>query len=239
MRNALLVVAMIASCSVFSQEVATSVASDSLPAIKKRPKFLVNVNVGPAFRVGKTPSGIPADQKAYIKDLKSGFSYDISAYYLRDSRSGFGLKYNVFNSKGTLRDQELVAPNGDTGTGDTSDDITITFIGPAMIFFGDGFRPRDNFGVEIGLGYIGYVDKAKLLGDYKITGGNLGISSTISYHFGLTENIMIGPAIGFTGGVLSKIKVTGEGISETVKLEDDMKESLYRFDLSIGARFKF
>lgn len=218
------------------------VASDSLnkpPKFNKEPKFMVNFSAGPSIRTGSTPKGLNSEQSNYIKDLKSGSSYDISAYYLKDEKSGFGLKYNVYKSSGSLANQDLTAPNGDTGNGTASDDITITFIGAAGIIYGKGFFALDNVGFEMALGYIGYVDKAVILDNYTIKGGNLGISTTLGYQFGITKNIAIGPSISFTGGVLNQIKVEGDNYSETIKFEENEKESLYRFDFSLCASFKF
>ncbi|RTY94941.1 hypothetical protein [Flavobacterium sp. GT3R68] len=217
-------------------------ASDTLykrSRLNKRPKFMVNITSGPSIRMGETPKGLTSEQSNYIKDLKSGFSYDISTYYLKDEQSGFGLKYNVYKSSGSLSNQDLTAPNGETGNGTASDDITITFIGASGILYGKGFFALDNVSFEIALGYIGYVDKAVILDNYTIKGGNLGISTSVGYHFGITENIAIGPSVSFTGGVLNQVKVEGDNYSATMKFDEDEKESLYRFDFSLSARFKF
>lgn len=225
---------LLVSVLAFSQTTETESATTSVSPITG--KFMFSASAGPSVRVGKIPAGIHSSERKYLKELKSGFSYDISAYYLKDKRTAYFLRYNAYKSSGSFRSEGLVDPSGQTGPGIAKDDITITFIGVGGLLQERGFRKLDKVSVEVALGYIGYVNNATILNNYKITGGNLGLSSTVGYHFAVSPKITVGPAISFTGGVLKKFKLKGNGISETIELPDDSGESLYRFDLSLMAR---
>lgn len=207
----------------------------------KSSNFLISANVGPSFRVASSPDGLNSAQKKYYKDLKSGLSYDVSAYYLKEGRTGFGLKYNVYKSSGTLNNQQINLDNGMIATGAFSDDITISFIGPSFILTEDENARVGEANLEIAIGYMSYQNKAAAIGvPFKITGSNLGMIGGMGYHFRITPHFLVGPQVSFAGGVLKKLKYKyPDGSTETVKLEDEDIENLWRIDLAIGAKFRF
>lgn len=220
-----IVLLFLIGCSVFGQS-------------KKDTRFIINANVGPSFRLAKIPDGLSSEYEDYFKELKSGLSYDISAYYVMHDR-GYGLKYNVFRSKNdhpnTVTDLIFNNPNN------FSDDITITFIGPSFIYTE---LPSANVGeafLEMSLGYVSYKDKAELGSDkFTIKGGNLGIVAGGGYHFRLTKQFLVGPQVSFVGGMLRKLKFeNSNGATETISLNEDEYESLWRIDLSVSAKFRF
>jgi hypothetical protein len=204
-------------------------------------KFLLSANVGQSFRVASSPDGLNSQQKDYLKKLKSGLSYDISAYYLKEGRTGFGLKYNVYKSSGTIYNQQINLDNGTIVTGDFSDDITISFIGPSFILTEDEHARVGEANLELALGYLSYQNKSTIIGNpLKITGANLGMIAGMGYHFRITPHFLLGPQVSFVGGVLKKFKYKHpDGSTETIKLKDDEFENLWRIDLTIGAKFRF
>lgn len=208
---------------------------------KKASKFIVMSNVAQSFRIAETPDGLTSQQKKYVKQLKSGLSYDVSAYYLVDSMRGYGLKYNVYRSNGTINNQTLTLQDNSIIRGSFSDDITITFIGPSFILT-DGMKSKIGEGnMEVALGFMSYQNNSIIINSpLKITGSNLGMIGGFGYHFRLTPNILVGPQLNFIGGTLKKLKLKYEnGTTETVKLQDDQLENLWRIDLAIGAKFRF
>lgn len=207
----------------------------------KTSKFLVTANVGQSFRVASSPDGLNSEQKEYLKKLKSGLSYDISAYYLKEGRTGFGLKYNVYKSSGTIHNQQITLDNGAIVTGDFSDDITISFIGPSFILTEGEHARVGEANLELALGYLSYQNKSTIIGSpLKITGANLGMIGGMGYHFRITPHFLLGPQVNFVGGVLKKFKYKyPDGSTETIKLKDDEFENLWRIDLAIGAKFRF
>lgn len=203
--------------------------------------FLLLANVAQSFRVASSPDGLNSEQKKYMKKLKSGLSYDISAYYLKDDRTGFGLKYNVYKSSGTIRNQQITLNDGINYQGDFSDDITISFIGPSFILT-EGKNARvGEANLELAIGYMAYRNNSTIIGSpLKITGSNLGMIAGMGYHFRITPHFLLGAQANFVGGVLRKLKYEyPNGSTETIKLDDEEIENLWRIDLAVGAKFRF
>lgn len=210
-------------------------------AVSNNTNFILLANVGQSFRVASLPEGLTSEQKEYYKKLKSGLSYDISAYYLKDSKTGFGLKYNVYKSSGTINNQKITLDNGEIYQGNFSDDITISFIGPSFILTEDEDARVGEANLELAIGYISYQNKASILGSpLNMTGANLGMVGGMGYHFRITPYFLLGPQVNFIGGTLKKFKYKYEdGSTETIKLDDEKFESLWKIDLTIGAKFRF
>jgi len=211
--------------------------SQSLPEEKnsrhRDMKFFAILGGGASFRTAKSQDGISGEEKAYLKELKSGRNFDLSIYYQKSEVGGFGLKYNLYQSKA---DGESVA-NGKFG-----DDIKISFIGAtAFISENTSARVGEAF-LELGLGYIEYKNSSYVFNDQRMSfkGGNLGLATSLAYHFRINKHILIGPQFAFVGGILKKIKITyPDNTSETVTLDDDALESLYRIDLNVSAKIRF
>jgi hypothetical protein len=207
----------------------------------KKSGFLFTANVAQSFRVASSPDGLNSEQKDYLRKLKSGLSYDVSAYYLKEGKAGFGVKYNAYKSSGTLRNQDITLDDGTVFKGDLSDDITISFVGPSFILTEDTNARVGEANLELAVGYISYLNKATVAGSpIKMTGGNVGMIGGMGYHFRITPHLLVGPQVSFIGGVLKKMKYKYEdGSEETVKFGDEEFENLWRIDLAIGAKLRF
>lgn len=199
--------------------------------------FLVNVSAGPSFRLAKVPPGFTPQIENYIKNLKSGFSYDVSAYYMFRPSNGIGFKFNRYNSKGTLANVSLTAPNGQQGFGNTSDNISITHIGPSYIYAKKTDQLEYKF--DLSLGYMGYLNKSNILGNYDIKGASFGITGGFGLNFNINENFSVGPQVNLIGGAINEFTIEGDnGYHGTFKLNNTV-ESLWRIDLGINAIARF
>lgn len=206
---------------------------------KKRNVFF-DISGGYGGRIGETAGENDLERK-HSQSQKSGFSYDVSLYFrLFDNKNSFiGFKYNAFNKKSVIDDAYVTAPNGQQGYGEFSDNVTISFYGISYMY-SKPTASRDEFSFDVGLGYIGYKDKAVYLQDYKIKGASFGVYTSGSYYLRISDGFSLGPRVGLLLGTLSSVKIEGpNNYREDVKLDDNMKESLSRIDLSIGARIKF
>ncbi|MCF6140747.1 hypothetical protein L1S34_05565 [Flavobacterium sp. K77] len=210
-------------------------------AKSENPKFLLMANLAKSWRVASSPDNLTAQEKKYYKELKSGSSYDFSAYYITNQSNGVGLKYNVFSSDAVLRNQVIDFGNGNFISGDIADNIKISFIGPSFIISDNLNGKLGEPSLELALGYMAYRNDASIVGNpVKITGGDVGIVGGLGYHFKVRPNFLIGPQFNFAGSVLKKLKYTYEdGSTQTIKLNEEEYENLLRIDLAIGAKFRF
>ncbi|MGZ9676263.1 hypothetical protein [Flavobacterium sp. GNP001] len=207
----------------------------------RSPKILLMANFAKSWRVAASPDNLTAQEKKYYKELKSGSSFDIAAYYITNESNGVGLKYNVFRADAILRNQIIDFGGGNFVSGDIADDVKITFVGPSFIISDNASARLGEASLEIALGYMGYRNDASVVGNpLKITGGDVGMVGGFSYHFRLRPDLLIGPQLNFAGAVLKKLKYTYEdGSTQTIKLDEEEYENLWRIDLAIGAKFRF
>lgn len=226
---------LLSTCGLYAQDVTTAAFT-----VDNDPKFIVSANFNYAYRLAKIDKSYSDIQRQYLKNLKSGLSYDISAYYMVNDFIGVGLKFNSYNSSESIDDADIIAPNGDSGFGRISDDVTISFYGVGAIYNLLERGSKHVVNMEVALGYMGYKNDAYALGDYKFKGSTFGASLSISYQYMAFENFSIGPKFGLTGGALKKVELTGpDGFSETVKLDSEDAESLSRLDMGIVASYRF
>ena len=214
-----------------------TVSAQDAPAGRSR--FIVTADVNYSYRLAETPDGLTASQKEYVDGLKSGMSYDISAYYRFNEQTSFGLKYSAFKSSGSLSDQDVIAPNGESGISDISDDVTISFYGVTALHDFASSGPHHGY-VEGGLGYVHYNNDTHVIDNYTITGGSIGFFIGASYQFMAFEGFSIGPKVTVYTGTVGELDVEGDnGFNGTIELEDDNRESLNRLDLGIQAMYRF
>ena len=129
--------------------------------------------------------------------------------------------------------------NGNTRYGKMSDDLSITFFGPAFSTRLLNSDKTNAFLIGISIGYIGYRNDFVLIDDYEMTGSTAGFVYEMGYDIGLSEKVSLGFQFTLIGGNLSKYELS-DGIStQTIKLDSDEDEliSTSHIDFSIGLRF--
>lgn len=226
---------LLSTCGLYAQEVTTATFT-----VDNDPKFIVSANFNYAYRLAKIDKSYSDIQRQYLKNLKTGLSYDISAYYMVSDFIGVGLKFNSYNSSERIDDADIIAPNGDSGFGSIADDVTISFYGVGAIYNLLERGSKHVVNMEVALGYMGYKNDAYALGDYKFKGSTFGASLSVSYQYMAFENFSIGPKLGLVGGALRKVDLTGpDGYNETIKLNSENAESLSRLDMGIVASYRF
>ncbi|WP_346986545.1 hypothetical protein [Chryseobacterium sp. POE27] len=193
-------------------------------------KFSIIPSVGYAWRTAKTVSGLSREEENYVKGLKSGMNFDISAYYQVNNILSVGLKYSNYSASsdgyilGYVNNMPVSVPVT------TKDQIN--FYGPAVMISNFNEETRHKMFVDMGLGVISYTTK---IANVKGTGSNLGAELNFAYQYQITKNILIGPKLGLTAGTLNKMKIDGV----TYDFNDDQKEGLHRVSLSAAATFRF
>ncbi len=192
-------------------------------------KFSFIPSVGYAWRVAETPSGLSKQEKDYIKGLKSGLHFDLSAYY-HINKVGIGVKFSNYNASSNGM---IAVNNTQRGTVyvpiSTTDNIT--FIGTSIMYSNYNDPTKHKLFVDGALGIISYTTKT---GNVKGTGSSLGLDAGFGYQYALSKNIFIGPKLSVTAGTLTKMK-----INETTVELGDAKEGLTRVSLSGVVTFHF
>lgn len=192
-------------------------------------KFSFIPSVGYGWRVAETPSGASKQEKDYIKGLKSGLHFDISAYY-HVKNIGIGLKFSNYSASSNGM---LSMPNsqGNNVYFAVSTKDNITFIGPSIMYSNYNEPTKHKLLLDMALGVISYTTKT---GNIKGTGSNLGLDAGFGYQYELSDHLFIGPKLSVTAGTLNKMTFNGT----TVDLSD-MKEGLTRVSLSGVVTFHF
>ncbi|PWN63242.1 hypothetical protein [Chryseobacterium oncorhynchi] len=193
-------------------------------------KISIIPSVGYAWRIAETPSGLSKAEKDYVKGLKTGVHFDISAYY-NLKNIGLGVKFSNFNasSNGYILGY---SGNGTPISVPVTTKDNITFFGPSLMYSNYNEATKHKLFFDVSLGVISYTTKTA---NVKGTGSNLGLDAGVGYQYALSKNFLIGPKLGITAGTLGKMKFNGT----TVNFGDDQKEGLTRVSLSAAATFRF
>jgi hypothetical protein len=201
--------------------------------------FYASFTGGLGYLIAPLPKGyLPDFYKEYLKELRSGNSYHLNAFYFFNELMGIGLHYAIFNTTNSI-DRVIVYTNRDTLVGPLSDNITTNYFAPTFyIKFGDSKQAILPM-LAVGLGYTNYRNDASLAIPFKITASSVGLHFT-----GILDiNMGYNWALSFKGGVYSgaftKAEVTdvNSGITRVVNYTEP--DNISRVDLHIGLRYKF
>ncbi len=193
-------------------------------------KFSVMPSVGFAWRTAALPEGVSNDQRNYIKGLKSGTNFDISAYY-HVRNVGIGFKYSLYSASSSGR-LSAADQNGTILSAYVSTKDQITFFGPALMYSNYNEETKHKLFMDFGIGAISY---KSVTGPVTGKGTNLGLEANFAYQYAVTPNILIGPKLGFTAGTLSQMDINGQ----TYEFGEEEKEGLTRVSLSAAVTFRF
>ncbi|SIS82194.1 hypothetical protein SAMN05421786_102352 [Chryseobacterium ureilyticum] len=204
--------------------------SISFISFAQQQKISIVPSVGYAWRIAETASGLSKAEKDYVKGLKNGLHFDISAYYnLRNI--GLGVKFSHFNasSNGFLFGYNN---NGMPVSIPVTTKDNITFVGPSLMYSNYNEPTKHKLFFDVAIGVISYTTKTA---DIKGTGSNLGLDAGVGYQYEVSKNFLIGPKLSVTAGTLNKMTFNGR----TVDFGNDQKEGLTRVSLSAAATFRF
>ena len=194
------------------------------------------VNGGYSYETARISESVPADFKNYVKELKSGYHLGGDLTYYFTEQLGFGFRYYLFISSNSMDNIYVVDLSGNTRYGNMSDDLKISFIGPAFSTRLLNGKKNNALSMNFSFGYMGYNDKKVLIDSYKVTGSTLGMSLDIGYDISISKNIMLGFQIAFITGSISKFYWNDGTTTQTIELESGSYENLNRFDFSVGLR---
>lgn len=229
----LLFISMIflASVPTYAQSIVTS----DTTVTANFPSWRFSANGGYAYRIGKVDNSQDAVLVNHIKKLKQGVTYGADATWFFMESLGVGLKYNSLNI-GNSEQVTVTYDNGTQESGLLEDKINIWFFGPIASYRVMSRNMRNAFFMNVGLGYMGYKDRAVLIDPFIIKGSTIGYLYEIGYDQSLTDKISLGAMLSFVSGTLTGYQRNQGGSWNTVNLESDSYESLNHINLSIGLR---
>jgi hypothetical protein len=208
-------------------------------AHEHEPRWLISAAGGFGYRLARLPDGLNAIEEEYYRDLKTGYYYEGNVTYFFKSNFGVGLMYNVTKSDNKLDNVTVTGPPGFSGSGTVSDDITISYMG-----INGSFRSWNNnhngfVNLNFGLGYMSYVNNARIINTYKLTGETVGASLSASYLINLSPDFWMGVHAGYTAGVLTEYEFDDGKSVQSIELPDDEGEGLHHLDLGLRIAISF
>jgi hypothetical protein len=194
------------------------------------PRWRAGLGVGWSQRTAAIADDVPAQLKEYMRNLKSGLSYNADASYFFSEKVGMGIKYNQHYSTAEIGSHSQLM----------RDEIRIHYVGPFLSARLYGKRQKNSLVLNVALGYTAYKDVGSFNNEViTITGQTAAFSYDIIYDLQLTKNLMFGVQVSLTGGALSQFEQTKNGHTETVELPDGEFEGLGRVDFIAGLRYVY
>lgn len=201
------------------------------------PKIRVGLYGGFSYRTAKVSTTLPAFLMSYAEELKTGWHIGGDVTYFLNENIGLGMRAAYFNTTNEIDGIVLVYNNGTTRTGKMRDDINITFVGPSFALRVPSAQKRNAFNMALSFGYLNYVNYNMVIDKYEIRGNTVGMILDLGYDVGISTNMALAFQLSANLGSLSELTVSNGFQKQTVKLSQSQRESLNRFDFSIGLRF--
>lgn len=147
--------------------------------------------------------------------------------YYTENALGVGLRWDLFGSKALFVGNKVVNQ--------------IIMVGPAFSYRIQSANKRNFVYWNSTLGYINYNLKINVMsrGSIRGNGGTVGLNSDFGLDIGLTDNIFLVFQTAYLMGSMQQLKVRDWRRKETIKLEDNQRESLHRLDFSVGLCYRF
>lgn len=180
------------------------------------PQFRIGVSGGWAYMIARISDQVPASERQYIKDLKSGFFLGGDFAYFFPSEYGIGLQESFFKSKSAIND------------------MSVNYIGPAM--YQRVVLPDETivFVSSLSFGLVSY-NSQFFNNIVTMTGASLGMDVGVGFDFMLNDHMALCLETSLMFGSFGKMKVKSQGTEEIVELSEN--ENVSRIELGIGLRF--
>jgi len=206
---------------------------------KEFQQLAVSLQGGYSIRTAEVPSGFTPAVEDYLNSMRKGTHLSAELIYYFSDKHGFGFKYSRFRKGGSLDDARLPDGFGGTIISDLSDDVSISFAGPiysARVLNASG---RNFLLMNIGIGYMKYVDEGSFVIPVKLNGDTFGLAYDLGYNIGITNRLSLGLQASLYVGVITEYYVTSDGETDYLKLEKEQYEGLGRLDLSARLSYRF
>lgn len=211
MKRSLIFFLIFLSQSIFAQSITIDTITKS--------KVLFDFSGGLSSRIGKAEKTNDFILNNKINASRNGYFIEASllAQIAPNSNHYIGVKYNNFF--------DYINENK----------LSISFYGLSYMYSKES-KSKDNFNIDLSLGYISYRDKEYFFDGYTIKGGNIGMRTSISYLLRIANGVYSGPKLGLQFGSIKDFTIEKNGSSsQTINL-NNISESVSNFDFGLVLR---
>jgi hypothetical protein len=199
--------------------------------------FRLALNGGWSWQTAKISNSLNSFERDYLEKLKSGFHYGGEFDFFVGEATAVSIQFNQFHSSNSANASAQLA-NGSIVTGTLSDKIDIMYVAPGIMWRVQSPTKINAFLFGLSLGYMHYKDEGNFLTSTEVSGNNFGISYDLGYDIGLSKSTALGLGFSWKIGTLTSVRMTQNGISQTVKFNDNERLGIGHLDLSLGLRFR-
>ena len=207
---------------------------------KKFPRLRVAIDGGWQYRTAKMASGMDPLWYEHYRKLRSGFHYDFQVACFFAESHGIEAMFTQHFFGNNLGRVYFTDESGNVVvSGILKEKITFNYVGLNYITRFYNSKKKNCFLINVGLGYLGYIDKLFLDAQEfgKITAATVGFNLGIGYDIGISKFFSLGFKVSLMGGSFSNYKETIGGITTNESMPKKTSEGLGTINLSVGLRF--
>lgn len=196
-----------------------SFAQGTLNDSIKKSKVIFDFSGGLSSRIGSVEKTNDFILNNKINASRNGYFIEASLFtqFAPNSNHYMGIKYNNFF--------DYINENK----------LSISFYGLSYMYSSQ-FKTKDNFNIDLSIGYIAYRDKQYFFDDYTVKGGNIGVRTSVSYLLYIAKGVYSGPKLGLQFGSVKDFTVEKNGnTTQNLNLKG-ASESVSNFDFGLVLR---
>lgn len=190
---------------------------------------------GYSYRFIKEEESKVIDFLGQIKKRRSGYHLRAEGGYYVTENIGLGMKGSRFYTKSKSRNISIgsfIYLND--GFMDYEENISIYYVGPFISARIYDRKKRNALYLQLGLGYIKYLNKLVLEERQNVSSNTLGVDLSFGYDWKITNHFAIGAQLALISGKLSKLRISNKKDYKAVlDFEKDEREGLTRIDLGL------
>jgi outer membrane protein W len=201
-------------------------------------KLRVGAQIGYGHRIALVPDNAPQAFQNHLMKLKKNVNCGADISYFFKDKIGLGAKYNGIYAESFSQHIFYVLNNGSLVADILSNKIRIQYIGPQLVtrFFVEQNKQHCVF-VNIGFGYVGYVDNAIVIYNQhiKTTGDAVGFFLEAGFEFRVAKQVAIGFQVAALVSNMTTVSYTSGNI--TIKDKLGVAEGLSHVDIAFLFNF--
>jgi hypothetical protein len=211
-------------------------------------KVRIAIHAGFSRRLSPLPDGLSPDEETYLNKLRNGYHIGADIGFNVGSNNYLGPRWDRYSANNSI-DALVFLDDGSNVTGELSETITINFFGLQWLTRQVISNSGSAFWLSVAAGYMGYTSAGTgpfqtsplevSFQDFSATGGNFAARLDGGVDIAIGENVSLGFGLGFGRATINKLDLTVGGSTNTVKLDEDSGEGLFRLDVSTGLRWNF